>query len=286
MRARSQRRSLGARSLAQATLEKNTAAFDPQPLDVGVSDHAAGRSRSLARATCSPPTVSTSCALRILRTRHPVGGKRSEAAKRAGLKTILNIIYSISPKHTDEYFIERTRAAAKARRRAYLFKDPGGLLTPESTRRLVPLIRREAKGQTGRISYPLQHRTRRAVLSRSDPARHHLDQHGDSAARRWLVQPVDLQRRHERTGAWLPDPRRRRIAQAGARLFHRYCQTRKSAGGQAARIRRLSPAASSAGRHDFQLPFSAWQSGQARPVAARCWKKFRASVPSSVIRSW
>src|SRR5580765_524421 len=49
MRARSQGRSLGARPLAQATLEKNTAAFDPQPLDVGISDHAAGRSRSLAR---------------------------------------------------------------------------------------------------------------------------------------------------------------------------------------------------------------------------------------------
>src|SRR4029434_2262676 len=68
-----------------------------------------------------------------------------KAAKRAGLKTILNIIYSISPKHTDEYFIERARAAAKLDVERICFKDPGGLLTPESTRRLVPLIRREAK---------------------------------------------------------------------------------------------------------------------------------------------
>ncbi len=66
-------------------------------------------------------------------------------AKRAGLKTILNIIYSISPKHSDEYFVERTRAAAKLDVARICFKDPGGLLTPQATRRLVPLILREAK---------------------------------------------------------------------------------------------------------------------------------------------
>src|SRR6476661_3092253 len=68
-----------------------------------------------------------------------------DGAKRVGLKTILNIIYSISPKHTDEYFIDRTRAAAKLEVARICFKDPGGLLTPESTRRLVPLILRESK---------------------------------------------------------------------------------------------------------------------------------------------
>jgi oxaloacetate decarboxylase alpha subunit len=68
-----------------------------------------------------------------------------EGAKRAGLKTILNIIYSISPRHTDEYFVERARAAAKLDVARICFKDPGGLLTPEATRRLVPLILREAK---------------------------------------------------------------------------------------------------------------------------------------------
>ena len=61
-----------------------------------------------------------------------------DAAKRVGLKTILNIIYSISPKHTDEYFVQRTREAAKLDVERICFKDPGGLLTPEATRRLVP----------------------------------------------------------------------------------------------------------------------------------------------------
>ena len=68
-----------------------------------------------------------------------------DAAKRVGIKTILNIIYSISPKHTDDYFVERAREAAKLDVARICFKDPGGLLTPESTRRLVPLILRETK---------------------------------------------------------------------------------------------------------------------------------------------
>ncbi len=67
-----------------------------------------------------------------------------DAAKRAGLRTVLNIIYSVSPKHTDQYFVERAREAAKLDVARICFKDPGGLLTPEATRRLVPLILREA----------------------------------------------------------------------------------------------------------------------------------------------
>ena len=70
-----------------------------------------------------------------------------EGAKRAGLRTILNIIYSVSPKHSDAYFVERARAAAKLDVARICFKDPGGLLTPSATRRLVPLILREAKNK-------------------------------------------------------------------------------------------------------------------------------------------
>jgi oxaloacetate decarboxylase alpha subunit len=68
-------------------------------------------------------------------------------ANRLGLKTILNIIYSISPKHTDDYFIQRTRDAAKLDVARICFKDPGGLLTPERTRALVPLIIQNADGK-------------------------------------------------------------------------------------------------------------------------------------------
>jgi len=117
------------------------------------------RSRSMLAFQITAPAISDLWLERLaangvqeLRTSDPSNTPKYwreavEGAKRAGLRTILNIIYSISPKHTDPYFVERTRAAAKLDVERICFKDPGGLLTPESTRRLVPLILREAAGK-------------------------------------------------------------------------------------------------------------------------------------------
>ncbi|MBF8253933.1 MAG: Pyruvate carboxyltransferase domain-containing protein, partial [Deltaproteobacteria bacterium] len=65
---------------------------------------------------------------------------------RAGLKSILNLIYSVSPKHTDAYFAERTRQAASLNPYRLCLKDPGGLLTPERIETLVPIIFQNANG--------------------------------------------------------------------------------------------------------------------------------------------
>jgi len=117
------------------------------------------RSRSMLAFQMTPPGIADLWLERLaangiseLRTSDPSNTplywrQSVEAAKRAGLKTILNIIYSISPKHTDEYFVQRAREAAKLDVTRICFKDPGGLLTPEATRRLVPLILREAKSK-------------------------------------------------------------------------------------------------------------------------------------------
>ena len=117
------------------------------------------RSRSMLAFQITPPAIADLWLERLaangideLRTSDPSNTpsywrEAVAAAKRVGLKTILNIIYSISPKHTDEYFVERAREAAKLDVVRICFKDPGGLLTPEATRRLVPLILREAKGK-------------------------------------------------------------------------------------------------------------------------------------------
>ena len=114
------------------------------------------RSRSMLAFQISPPAITELWLERLaangiteIRTSDPSNTpsywkQAVAAAHRAGLKTILNIIYSISPKHTDEYFVHRTRAAAKLDVYRICFKDPGGLLTPEATRRLMPLILREA----------------------------------------------------------------------------------------------------------------------------------------------
>jgi oxaloacetate decarboxylase (Na+ extruding) subunit alpha len=115
------------------------------------------RSRSMLAFQMTPPAVADLWLERLaangideLRTSDPSNTpsywrEAVSSAKRAGLKTILNIIYSLSPKHTDSYFVDRAREAAKLDVARICFKDPGGLLTPEATRRLVPLLLREAK---------------------------------------------------------------------------------------------------------------------------------------------
>ena len=66
------------------------------------------------------------------------------SARAAGMSTIVNLIFSISPKHTDAYYAEKAAAAARLGTDRMCLKDPGGLLTPERTRTLVPAILREA----------------------------------------------------------------------------------------------------------------------------------------------
>jgi len=116
------------------------------------------RSRSMLAFQITPPAMTDLCLERLaangiteLRTSDPSNTPKywAEAirtANRVGLKTILNIIYSISPKHSDDYFADRFREAAKLKPYRLCFKDPGGLLTPDATRRLVPILLREANG--------------------------------------------------------------------------------------------------------------------------------------------
>jgi oxaloacetate decarboxylase alpha subunit len=63
-----------------------------------------------------------------------------------GIRVILNLIYSLSPKHTDAYYAERTRHAAALKPYRLCLKDPGGLLTPERMQTLVPIIFQNAAG--------------------------------------------------------------------------------------------------------------------------------------------
>jgi len=116
------------------------------------------RSRSMLAFQISPPVITDLWLERLaangiteLRTSDPSNtpqywAEAIRTANRVGLKTILNIIYSISPKHSDDYFAGRFRAAAKLKPYRLCFKDPGGLLTPDATRRLIPILMREANG--------------------------------------------------------------------------------------------------------------------------------------------
>jgi oxaloacetate decarboxylase alpha subunit len=57
-----------------------------------------------------------------------------------GMRTVVSLIYSISPRHTDEYFVQKAGEAAAIRPYRICFKDVGGILTPERARVLIPKI--------------------------------------------------------------------------------------------------------------------------------------------------
>jgi oxaloacetate decarboxylase (Na+ extruding) subunit alpha len=72
---------------------------------------------------------------------------RLRLCRAVGMEPILNLIYSLSPKHTDEYYAERARQAAALDPYRLCLKDPGGLLTPDRLRTLVPTILANAGGK-------------------------------------------------------------------------------------------------------------------------------------------
>jgi oxaloacetate decarboxylase alpha subunit len=63
-----------------------------------------------------------------------------DALKPIGMQTVANLIYSVSPRHTDEYYGRKAREAAAIKPYRICLKDVGGLLTPERTRALVTII--------------------------------------------------------------------------------------------------------------------------------------------------
>ncbi|HEU4341418.1 MAG TPA: biotin carboxyl carrier protein [Candidatus Binatia bacterium] len=64
--------------------------------------------------------------------------------KKAGMDTVANLIYSVSPRHTDEYYAHKARAAAAIKPFRICFKDVGGLLTPQRARMLIPIVLKNA----------------------------------------------------------------------------------------------------------------------------------------------
>jgi oxaloacetate decarboxylase alpha subunit len=67
-------------------------------------------------------------------------------AKEVGLEVSMALIYSYSPRHTDEHYAQRTRDAVKLNVDVIYLKDSGGLLTPERIKTLVPTILKHSNG--------------------------------------------------------------------------------------------------------------------------------------------
>jgi oxaloacetate decarboxylase alpha subunit len=71
---------------------------------------------------------------------------KTQVCRDVGINPVINLIYSVSPKHTDDYFAQRTRDAASLKVNRLCLKDPGGLLTPERVQTLVPIVFHNANG--------------------------------------------------------------------------------------------------------------------------------------------
>ncbi|SFP91007.1 hypothetical protein [Tranquillimonas alkanivorans] len=57
-----------------------------------------------------------------------------------GMESVVNIVYSVSPRHTDAYFLDRVAKAASLHPWRLCLKDVGGLMTPERMAQLLPRI--------------------------------------------------------------------------------------------------------------------------------------------------
>jgi oxaloacetate decarboxylase alpha subunit len=66
--------------------------------------------------------------------------------KDLGVKVIIAISYTISPRHTDEYYGQKTRDLAPFKPDVIYLKDQGGLLTVDRARTLLPVIVQNANG--------------------------------------------------------------------------------------------------------------------------------------------
>ncbi len=66
--------------------------------------------------------------------------------KSMGMTSVVNLIYSVSPRHTDDYYARKAREAAAMQPYRLCFKDVGGMLTPERTYTLAKLILENAGG--------------------------------------------------------------------------------------------------------------------------------------------
>ncbi len=122
---------------------------------------------------------------------------KGEVEELLGMETVVNLIYSISPRHTDEYYAQKARDAAATEPYRLCFKDVGGMLTPDRARDLVRLDIRKCRRRSGGISRPLQqwHGAVQCYLEAVKAASHRP--YRDTAARQRLVATIRVQCRRE-----------------------------------------------------------------------------------------
>jgi oxaloacetate decarboxylase alpha subunit len=63
-----------------------------------------------------------------------------------GIDTVVNLVYSVSPRHTVDYFVQKTHDAVARKPHRICLKDVGGLMTVEAAHQVIPAVL-EAAGE-------------------------------------------------------------------------------------------------------------------------------------------
>ena len=88
------------------------------------------------------------------------------------MTSLVAVIYTHSPVHTDEYYVAKARAIAKAGADRIFIKDVDGLLVPERVRTLVPELLRAVDGIPA-IAVETEARERAKVVATTTPIVEH-----------------------------------------------------------------------------------------------------------------
>src|SRR5690606_28601776 len=71
-----------------------------------------------------------------------------EGFDRLGMTPVVSLMYSVSPRHDDEYYVRKTKELVALQPWRVCFKDVSGMLTPERARTLLPQLLAVSEGVT------------------------------------------------------------------------------------------------------------------------------------------
>ncbi len=120
-----------------------------------------------------------------------------EELRGMGMTSVVNLIYSISPRHTDEYYARKAREAAAMKPYRLCFKDVAGMLTPDRTYSLAKLILENVGDVPVEFHAHCNNGLGAVQCSGSGEGRHPHRPHGDTAAGQRLGATVSIQCRQQ-----------------------------------------------------------------------------------------
>ncbi len=197
------------------------------------------------------------------------------SAHAAGMQVNAMMTYTLSPVHTDEYYVERARELVQLQADFISIKDPTGLLTPERGRTLFPAVVQRRRRRSAAAAFALPVGARARGVRDRDAKRLSLRLHGERAAGQRRLAAVNRGHRCARARGLASDTS---IDRRRAGRNRRLLRLGQRARGQAARqLATYDPAL-----YEHQVPggmisnlrsqLEAMQMGIACPRSSRKWR--------------